>query len=554
MMDTIPRPNGGKVLIVGAGPVGLTAAALLTHYGVGCRVVDRSPHPTETSKALVLWQRTQELLDDLGIVDNFINAGMFVNAARLHGEGDVLALMPLIQTDTHFTRPLMLAQSETERLLIEHLGRVGVSIERSVELTGFVDQGDRVTASLRHGDHHVEEYTCDWLIGCDGAHSAVRKGLSLEFTGNAEPNDWVLADCRIDGPIALDEISLFWHSEGVLAVFPLASDRYRVIADMGFAKSVGRPDDPTLEEMQAIVDRRGPGGLLLSQPRWLSGFRIHERKVSDYHRGRVLLAGDSAHIHSPAGGQGMNTGMQDAYNLAWKLALVQSGRGLAKPLLDSYSIERGAVGEMVLRNATRLTTIATLRNPVGKFFRNRLVKLLGRLPAFRREFARNLSELGIHYPTSPLNGARGGTGIQPGDRLPDAPLKDAGNLTERRLLAVTHGPEHHLLLLSTGEASIANDDFMSLAMNTRSLYQGLIQVHLIVRGDTPPSNTEGIDHVWLDPAGATAAALGVNEAIAVLVRPDGYVGYRSANASCEALRNHLDGYLRPLPIGAPETV
>ena len=239
----------------------------------------------------------------------------------------------------------------------------------------------------------------------------------------------------------------------------------------------------------------------------------------------------------------MNTGMQDAYNLAWKLALAQSGRGLAEPLLSSYTVERSAVGEMVLRNATRLTTIATLRNPVGKFFRNRLVKLLGRLPAFRREFARNLSELAIHYPTSPLNGRRDGSGIQPGDRVPDASLKDPLTQKEQRLLAVTHGPAHHLLLLPIADDKASYNEFMNLAMKTRSLYQELIQVHLIVRGNAIPERIDGVDHVWLDAGDATAAALGAHEATTVLIRPDGYLGYRSASASQDDLHKHLAGYL-----------
>src|SRR5262249_1437619 len=152
---------------------------------------------------------------------------------------------------------------------------------------------------------------------------------------------------------------------GVLAFFPFAPGRCRVIADMGTAGGAGRPPDPTLAEVQAVVDERGPAGVRLSEPHWLAGFRIHERKVADYRGGRVFLAGDAAHIPSPAGGQGMNTGMQDAWNLAWKLALVQSGRGRPAPLLDSYGRERGAVGEMVLRQAAGMTRAATLRNPIG---------------------------------------------------------------------------------------------------------------------------------------------------------------------------------------------
>src|SRR5439155_17546855 len=221
--------------------------------------------------------------------------------------------------------------------------------------------------------------------------------------------------------------------------FPFGAGRCRVVADLGAARGTGRPPDPSLADVQSIVDERGPGSLRLTDPIWLAGFRIHERKVADYRRGRAFLAGDAAHIHSPAGGQGMNTGMQDAFNLAWKLALVHKGRGRADVLLDSYARERGAVGDIVLRNAGRLTRFAMLRNPVAQFLRNRAFSLLFRLPAMRRNFATYLTELAIHYPKSPLNGADDGTawrrGVRPGDRLPDAQVKDAKSNKEQRLLA-----------------------------------------------------------------------------------------------------------------------
>jgi hypothetical protein len=211
-------------------------------------------------------------------------------------------------------------------------------------LTDIIESAEHVGAIMEGVT--LETLTTDWLIGCDGAHSVARKQLGLQFTGEAEPNDWVLADVHIDGEIANDEISAYWHSDGVVIFFPFAPGRFRVIADLGRAKGPEKPADPSLADAQQLVDRRGPQGLRLHDPVWLSGFRINERKVAQYSKGRVLLAGDAAHIHSPAGGQGMNTGMQDAFNLAWKVALVQKGLGQSSPLLASYTTERSAVGEM----------------------------------------------------------------------------------------------------------------------------------------------------------------------------------------------------------------
>jgi 2-polyprenyl-6-methoxyphenol hydroxylase-like FAD-dependent oxidoreductase len=524
-------------------------AAHLHHHGIACRIIDRASVPSDKSKALVLWGRSLEMLDDLGIVGDFLKAGRHLDAASLYGGSRLLARIPFTTKGTEYPKPLMLAQSETERLLTEHLRRVDVAVERPVELTAFTDHGDHVAATLRHADGRDETIRCDWLLGCDGAHSTVRKQLGLEFTGEADPNDFLLADCRVEGPIPQDELSLFWHPKGILAFFPFAADRCRIVADMGAAAGAGHPPDPTLAEVQAIVDARGPAGVRLSEPHWLAGFRIHERKVADYRRGRAFLAGDAAHIHSPAGGQGMNTGMQDAWNLAWKLALVHAGR--ARPsLLDSYTPERGAVGEMVLRNAARLTRVALVRNPIGQFFRNRLVNLLGHFSIFRRTFVRNLSEMSIHYPHSPLNGESASTswdsgGIRPGDRVPEMRLREPGTIREQRLLLLLRGPQHHLLMLPACPAALAQQVWNDLRQCVETAYPNLIHVHLILPGDSLPDDRGGFTSIWLDPDGSVRRAFGAREPALALVRPDGYLGYRCQPASWEGLRGYLDHYLVP---------
>ncbi|MHB1423061.1 MAG: FAD-dependent monooxygenase [Gemmataceae bacterium] len=546
-MNLPPALTTCPALVVGAGPVGLTMAAHLHHHGIACRILDRSPHPSETSKALVLWGRSLEMLDDLGIVEPFVRAGMFLNASRLHGGSRLLVRIPFTPSGTEYPRPLMLAQSETERLLTEHLGRVGIAVERSVELTEFTDHGDRVVATLRHADGRDESVRCDWLLGCDGSHSTVRKKLGMPFAGEPEPNDWILADCHVEGPIPQDELSLFWHTKGVLAFFPFPTDRCRILADMGKARTAGHPPDPSLAEVQTIVNERGPAGVVLSQPHWLAGFRIHERKVADYRRGRAFLAGDAAHIHSPAGGQGMNTGMQDAWNLAWKLALVHSGRARLS-LLDSYSAERGEVGEMVLRNATRLTRFATIRSPIGQFFRNNVIWMLGHVPAFRRSFVGNLSEMTLHYPHSRLNGEPDAASweknsVRPGDRVPDTRLCDPGMGREQRLLLLLRGPQLNLLMLPAGLDTSELEKLDDLSKCVTSTYPNVIRVHLLLPGESLPSSITGFTSVWLDPTGSVRQALGAHETALALVRPDGYLGYRGQPASWDELRGYLDRYL-----------
>jgi 2-polyprenyl-6-methoxyphenol hydroxylase-like FAD-dependent oxidoreductase len=527
-------------------------AAHLQRHGVHCRIIDRSPSPTDKSKSLVLWARSLEMFDDLGIIGDFLDAGMFLNAIRLHGGGRLLARIPFNPAGTLYPRPLMVTQRDTERLLTEHLHRVGVAVERPVELTDFTDRGDHVAAVLRHADGSHEQVRCTWLVACDGAHSTTRKRLKLEFAGTTEPNDWFLADCRVEGPVALDELSVYWHARGVVAFFPFSAKHCRVIANLGPAQGPGRPVTPSLSEVQAVVDQRGPPGVRLSDPVWVSGFRIHGRKVADYRRGRIFLAGDAAHIHSPSGGQGMNTGMQDAWNLAWKLALVQSGRGRPSPLLESYGQERGTVGEVVLREAAFLTWVDTLRNPVVQFVRNRLVRLLGRLPYFRRSFLGSLSELAVHYPRSPLNGKSGrrfwrSGEVGPGHRLPDAWLQHPATGKGERLLAVVRGPMHHLLLLPAALDPSTLAGLRDIRRRVEEVYPELMRIHLIVPGKGLPVGGEEWPLAWLDPDGCVRRFLGARRTALALVRPDGYLGYRGQPAAWEGLRGHLDRYLVPRP-------
>lgn len=413
------------MLVVGAGPVGLSMAMALARRGVAVRIVDKAAAPTDKSKALVIWPRTLELLDIQGCVQPFLAAGLKAVGARILAEGKTLVHVQLDTARSVHRYALMIAQSETERLLDEQLSQLGVRVERQVELTSFAQDGDGVSAVLRHEDGRDETLRAAYLVACDGAHSTVRHGLAAEFEGETLPSDWVLADVELDGEIPHDELTICWTPDGILAFFPIAGARFRIIADVELATG-GEPPAPTLEDTQALLDRRGPPGLRAHDPIWLSHFRINERKVREYRHGRVFLAGDAAHIHSPAGGQGMNTGMQDAFNLAWKLAMVWHGQA-SSSLLDTYSPERSAIGDQVLSNAGRLTKVAILRNPILQEIRNLGVGALSRVPALRQRMVDQLTEMDLHYRDSTLSQSPPGAARHPagGERAPDVPLASA---------------------------------------------------------------------------------------------------------------------------------
>ena len=429
------------VLVIGAGPVGLTMAAELARFGVGVRIVDKAAERSDTSKALVLWSRSLELFDRMGCGEALVAAGFKARAVNIIAGNTEIAHINLDSLETPHPYELMLSQSDTERLLEQQLNAFGVKVERGVELVRFAADDERVTADLRHSDGREETVDAAWMIGCDGAHSSVRHGLGMEFEGETLPSNWVLADVHLAGsPTKPDELAIYWHEAGVLALFPISPDRYRVVADVGHANADEHPRDPTLEDVQALIGQRGPGGIQASAPVWLSGFKINERKVTDYRAGRVFLAGDAAHIHSPAGGQGMNTGMQDAFNLAWKLALACRGLASPEPLLGSYSVERSEVGRRVLINSGRLTAVSMLKGGLLQGFRNHIGFLLLGLSPVRRAMTNTLSELSIGYPQSPLTRVDGAhhSGPAAGERAPVAasgPLVGAGDRPRFALFA-----------------------------------------------------------------------------------------------------------------------
>jgi 2-polyprenyl-6-methoxyphenol hydroxylase-like FAD-dependent oxidoreductase len=406
------------VLIIGAGPVGMTMTSELARYGVALRIIDKAAQRTDKSKALVLWSRTLELLDRGGGSSPFVDAGFKAEAVNFIAGDKVIGRIAMDSVQSPYPYGLMLPQSETERLLEERLSTFGVTVERRVELATFKSSDNGIEAVLRHADGREETVFADWLVGCDGAHSAARHTLGAPFSGETLDSDWMLADVHMRGyPRPDNEASVYWHRDGAFIIFPISPGRYRVLADLP-ASGAEHPPAPTLEQVQAMIDRRGPAGLVAFDPIWLAGFRINGRKVSSYRWGRTFLAGDAAHVHSPAGGQGMNTGMQDAFNLAWKLALVVRGE-CDEHLLDSYSPERSKVGDEVLKAAGRLTTVGTMRNPVAQTVRNLVGHIMFGLAPVQHAFADTMSEVAIGYPDSPLNGASlSGAGPKPGERMP----------------------------------------------------------------------------------------------------------------------------------------
>lgn len=508
--------NEIQVLVVGAGPTGLVLAAELLSRGIRTRIIDQGDGVALQSRAIGIHARSLEVLDMMGLARGFIELGQVVHHLRFYSQGQGLARLDFARCGSRFGFLLDLPQDQTERLLRARIGELGGVIENGAELTGLTVRGDGVTAAIHTRAGGTDTSTAAYVVGCDGAHSRVRHELGLTFHGRPYPQDWLLADVRLDWDRAEDSIHAFFQPEGLpLICFPMRGHQWRVTLPFAGDRG-GQP--PTLAEIQELTDQRAPEPLTLSEPTWLANFRCHRRSASAYRRGRVLLAGDAVHIHTPAGGQGLNTGITDAHNLGWKLALVASGRA-PDALLDSYGTERRPVADEVLKLTDALVHYGTMRNPVKRTVRDIVVPVLGRVPALQRRAARRISQVYVAYPpdrpTLPgMDGGRGWGRPRPGRRMPDIELTVRGRGTT--LYAVLRGGRHVLVLpVADPEPLLPGSELWP--------YRRDLEIATM-----PPGQSGIARH-----RGATPI---------ILIRPDGYV----AALGSPARLSPVTGYLRTL--------
>ncbi|MFG1932048.1 FAD-dependent monooxygenase [Mycobacterium sp. NPDC048908] len=535
------------VLVVGAGPSGLTVACELARHGVAPRVVDRGPAPATTSRALVVQPRTLEIFDDLGVADQAIAAGTSASTLTVTFADKMVELefadqLTGPQNLTAYPEPRTLSQHHTERILTELLADYGVTIDRGLALTDLTQDGETVTVSLRGEDGSVETLRCRWVIGCDGAHSAVRKATGIPFAGSTYRDEFIMADAELDWKLPHGGLYGFPSPAGIFAAFSMPGEnRYRIFGNFppGQQGPSVEYSEPTHEEFQAMVDARVPFPAKVVKEHWVTRYRVHSRTVPRYRDGRVFLVGDAAHVHSPAGAQGMNTGIQDAYNLAWKLALVE--RGLADAgLLDSYQQERHPIGVQLLKTTDRIFSVFGGQNPLARLARGRVAPVLaGRLLTMswlRRRFIGLLAQLRLRYPDSALN-AEDGSGWRdapaPGDRAREADVTIDGR--HGHLYEVFRGTQHTVLLF-TGLDDEARPavELCRIAEQIEQSYPGLVKARVITA-------EESANHPAAlgDPAGTAHRQYGITSAAAFVIRPDKYIGYRGRTVDRDRLMADL---------------
>ncbi len=369
--------NDTDVLVVGGGPVGLVAGAELARRGVRVRVIDKLAQPTDQSRAIAVHARSLDMFDRMGIVDELLSTGIKATAMQLYAGHRKLFRVPLGGVDSAFPFTLTTAQTETERVLDKHLQTLGVSVDRGVELVALNQDADAVHLTLRREDGSTEQVSASWVIGADGGHSTVRKMVGTKLAGSFVGERFLLGDVVCEHCLDLDSMHTFFSPDGPVVVLPMRDGRMRLLAQVRDAPGTPLNLHPTQDELQAVIDRR-IGGIRIVHSHWLTSFEIHHARVPALRWGRVFLAGDAAHIHSPAGGQGMNTGIQDAFNLAWKLAAVVNGDA-GDALLDSYEAERLPVAEQVITFTDRLTKAGTLSG-LPRRIRDTVIRILSHVP------------------------------------------------------------------------------------------------------------------------------------------------------------------------------
>lgn len=414
-----------EVLVVGAGPSGLTAACALAQLGVDVRVVDRAEGPATTSRANILHARGVEVLERAGALGELRERALAPVGMVMHAQGRPLATMRFSPDGRESTRALFISQAQIEAALRRRLADLGVKVEWGTKIIGLRRNEADVETNLEDGS----SVRADYVIGCDGSRSVIRSDAEIEFSGHDVVEQFLLADVMAEWDRERTTSAGFFHRDGILLAIPMHSAEgdggrlWRLMADVPGADPAERltPEQIVERLTEALTVRAGSPDVRIDRAVWTSVFRIQRRLAETYRRGRVLIAGDAAHIHSPIGGQGMNTGIGDAENLAWKLALVIK-KGADPSLLDTYSAERRPLAREVLRNTTANTKIIVADGPVLRRLRDHLfVRLLGSSP-LQRQATRTASQLGVTYRRGPLGSRLSGPGLRPGDRVPDRTL------------------------------------------------------------------------------------------------------------------------------------
>ena len=510
------------VLIVGAGPTGLMLANQLGRRGIRPTIIDRHSGPAQQTRAMAVHARTLEIYRKLGIAERAIELGRPGNGANMWNQGRLKARIPLKDMGTGlsaFPYVLMLGQDDNERIMGDHLRQLNIEVQWNTELVALTQQADHVTATVKTPDGTSTTIDAAYVAGCDGGRSSVREMNGIAFPGAPYEHVFFVADTEARGQMVPDELNVYLWREGFHLYFPMrGTDCWRVIGILP-GELQDKPD-LTFEDLAPSLQQEGGAGLTFTSCSWLSTYRIHHRCTERFRKGRCFLLGDAAHVHSPMGGQGMNTGLQDAYNLAWKLALVIERR--ADPaLLDTYEAERRPVAQTLLATTDRAFRLIVADTWLAGIFRSQIVTKVAALAMSQqrvRTFAfKTLSQIGIAYRQSPLSQTVEGVAAgapQAGDRFPWLNLRFRADGPREDLFVRLDDMRFNLLMI--GQPSPAREQLE---------YGDLLETHVIA---LDPDNTSEL------------ARAGITGPACYLLRPDGHVGLAAARFDQTQLRRWFE--------------
>nr|AKD43496.1 Monooxygenase [Streptomyces minoensis] len=531
-----------QVLVAGAGPVGLALAYELARRGIPLRLIDAKDAPATTSRAVATHPRTLEAYDQMGLVEEMLKRGREIRAFTLFQDGRRLARLDADYSTmpTRFPFTLAIEQTATEEVFRDALADLGVVPEWGTSLERIAPDDDGVTVGLSHTDGRDETVRVPWLVGCDGGHSTVRRSLELPLIGEANQT-WLLADAPMTSELPPNSIYWVRTDGGTLMAVPLADDRWRLL-DTAETDYDGDPD-----RLAARFERKLSQGLghqvRIGTPTWVSVFTAQQRMVPNMRVGRCLVAGDAAHVHSPASGQGMNTGIQEAVNLAWKLAMVVEGHARAE-LLDSYTSERVPVGEALLESTKKATQMIELRSRFTDLALPVIFGVVSRVAPIRkrmqREMLGGMSGLLLSYADRTLTApdGHGGSGPRPGARLTEVTDSDLTGTGWPALLAALRRPGWLLLAAaSPGDPAVAET-----VRRARAEYGPWLSVLSVTEAKSATD-----PEVIPDGDGRVSDRLGLSPGGWLLVRPDAYLLARGPALSPAALSDALGR----LPLARP---
>ena len=505
------------VLIVGAGPTGLMAAMELARFGVRVRIVDKLAAPSTTSRALAVQARTLELFEQRGLAAEMVRIGNQAAGVSIHGDEKCLATIELSQVQSRYSYILLLSQAETERILREQLARQGVQIERQVELIAFAQTGEGVRGILRQADGGLEEVDAAYLISAEGAHSMVRRTAGQKFEGKSLRQHFALGDLYMDGDLREDQITIFTSKNGFVGLFPMGNRHFRLIAS---DPETEKTEEPRLEELQRLYDADAHIPAHLRDMTWSSRFKINSRMLQQLQEERVFFGGDSAHIHSPAGGQGMNTGLQDMINLGWKMAWVMQGKA-SPDLLKTYEEDRIPVIHSVLTITEAMTAaVASDHTLVHEALTHIAPILIGTKFAQERATSR-ISQIALDYRKSSLSETKEHHGsLQAGDRVPDVEVSVADGDSSPRTVRLYEllDPSRFTLLVTEEGAAEGFPERVSVQLKPWSSLLQIIFIRSL--GNAPDTGL-------------------------FLVRPDAYFGFVGEGSSVPALTEWLRRWFPP---------